>query len=256
LSTEQENQRRKLAQSFTVAGMHLGMGYTKAKHAVTGHLTTIDEHDKPFRLKEADYINKEYAFYDRRYASLKPGFYAYYGKHNEVLSNGLERTYDRVKIRADFVPVMVWQDEQPLYLYKVTQIMCLQTDEEARRIVTDTINTYGQPDNITETGPNRLTRHIDSVGNRGRDRHYIWRLNSSGVTRFDGNTGYTKNGMTFYDDLVLTLTHKDIKNWYPSQCDEYAARSKLELSLVDELYTARSLHLHNAYVEAGFPSID
>jgi len=252
LSAEQENQRRKLAHSFTVAGMHLGMDYVRAKSAATGYLTTIDEQDKPFRLKEADYVNREAAFYDQRYAALSTNFYAYYGNYNIDYPNGVQRTYDRARIRADFVPAMVWSDEQPLYLYSVTQAICPHSEEELNHIISAVLNEYGLPNDVVETGPkNRIQRLLDPIG-RGIDRHYIWRLNSTGPTRFDGNPGYVKNGMRFYDDLVLTLTHQDIRNWNKPECDD-SHNSKLQLSLIDELYHARFLDLHNAYVEAGFP---
>jgi len=248
LSAEQEQQRRQLAQSFAVAGMHLGMGYGQAKTAVLEYLANIDEQDKPFRLKEADYVDKEAAFYDQRYATLKTNFYAYYGKHSTLYPSGVNRTYDRVRIRADFVPTMVWSNEQPLYLYKLTQAICPQTDEELNHIIAATLEQYGPPDNIVETGPNSRLSDAASLGRAG---HYIWRLNSTGETAFTGNSGYIKNGMQFYDDLVLTLKHKDIKNWYSPMCNNY--KSRLELSITDELYHARSIDLHNAYINAGQP---
>jgi len=155
LSAEQENQRRKLAQSFTVANMHLGMGYVQAKTAVLNYAATIDEQDKPFRLKEADSIDRQAAFYDQRYATLTNNFYVYYGKHSIDYLNGTKGVLDRVSIRADFVPAMVWDDNQPLYLYRVSQAICTQTEEELNRIISATLEKYGRPDDIIEIGPKK-----------------------------------------------------------------------------------------------------
>jgi len=198
-----------------------------------------------------DYVREEYAFYDQRYALLKTDFDIYYGGEYNVGSS----TYDRVHIWAKFAPTMVWNDEQPLYAYEVGQSFCPQTEEELNRIISAVLAANGPPDKVMETGPNnRFLSRIDSVS-RGRDRHYIWRLNSTGPTKFNGNPGYIfhEYGPRFYDDLVFTLVHRDIKNWQEDNCGSYIHKRKLQLYLTDELYDARRVHLNNAHIKAGFP---